>query len=68
MSLPRAWTASISSSVNPRQRMFGSSPRISTRSVSDFGGRATDRRVVGHEIFREAPSVPLTVGRFTWKS
>ena len=75
-SAPRATTvctssscrSAISSSQNPRQRMFGSMPRMRTTSRSLPGGRATEMRVVGHSIRRLTPPISDTVGRLTWKS
>ncbi len=54
--------------MNPRQRMLGSTPRMSTTSLDPPGGRHTENRVVGHSIRRDTPSTSETVGRLTWKS
>ena len=60
----------MSSSVNPRQRMFGSTPCTSTMSrdspVSE--ARARDSRVVGQTSRSVFPATTSITGRLTWKS
>ena len=49
-----------------RQRMFGSTPLISTTSRSVPGGRQCDTRIEGHRISLVTPSIWRITGRFTW--
>jgi len=60
----------ISSSVKPRQRMFGSTPWTSTTSLLSpvDEARARDSRVVGQTSRSVFPAVTSITGRFTWKS
>jgi hypothetical protein len=65
ISTPSSWARPSSSWQKLRQRILGSIPRISTRSLV-FGSvtRTTDSRVVGQVMRRTPPSIH-TVGRFT---
>jgi len=55
-----------SSSQKVRQRMFGSTPYISTTSRSLPGGRQCEIRIAGHSSSRVTPSTWRMTGRFTW--
>ena len=55
-----------SSAQNVRQRMFGSTPCISTMSRSEPGGRQCEIRIDGHTSSRVTPSTCRITGRFTW--
>ena len=60
----------MSSSVNPRQRMFGSTPCTSTMSRDSpvSAARARDSRVVGQTSRSVFPATTSITGRLTWKS
>ena len=70
VSTPSSVKPLISSSVKPRQRMFGSTPCTSTMSLDSpvAAARARDSRVVGQISRSVFPATTSITGRLTWKS
>ncbi len=68
ISTPSRSHASTIAPANVRQRRFGSTPLISTRSRSAPGARAATKMLAGHSTLRVWPSLSRIDGRVTWKS